>query len=129
MSFSLNNEDEILGVWLNGSGKGHIQIYKQGKEFFGKIVWLKEPNDENGKPKLDSKNPDKAKQQLPILGALILRNFKYEDGEWSGGKIYDPENGKEYKCYMKLKDKNTLHVRGYIGISLIGRTDVWKRIK
>ena len=63
----------------------------------------------------------------PILGMNILTGLKKDDDEWSGGKILDPKNGKEYKCYIKLLDKNTLKIRGYIGVSLFGRTAIWKR--
>ncbi len=129
-SWAQKEADAVVGVWLSGSGKGHIQIYKQGSEYFGKLVWLKEPTEANGKPKVDKNNPDKTKQTRPILGLINLRNFTYDgDNVWTDGEIYDPEKGKEYSCKMTLKDANTLEVRGYIGISLIGRTDVWKRVK
>ncbi|MBK6374224.1 MAG: DUF2147 domain-containing protein [Saprospiraceae bacterium] len=57
----------------------------------------------------------------------ILNNLIYDDGEYTGGNIYDPKNGSTYKCYMVL-DGNRLNIRGYIGISLIGRTSVWTRV-
>ena len=57
----------------------------------------------------------------------ILTGLKKDGDEWSGGKILDPKNGKTYKCYIKLEDNNTLKLRGYIGISLFGRTAIWKR--
>ncbi len=123
-----DNPDAILGVWLNSSGKGQIQVYKQGNKYYGKLVWLKEPNDEQGKPKLDVKNPDQNAKTKPLIGLVILRDFVHDDGEWTSGRIYDPQNGKDYKCYMKLKDPKTLNVRGYIGISMIGRTEVWTRV-
>lgn len=123
------NADAIVGVWQNGTGKGHIQIYKQGGKYFGKIIWLKEPLDKNsGKPKVDFRNPDPSQRSNPIIGLVMMRNFKYDDGEWAGGYIYNPQEGKEYKAYLKLKDVNTLLVRGYIGISLIGKTDTWVRV-
>ncbi len=122
------NADEILGTWLNASGLGRIQIYKEGNAYFGKIIWLKEPNNANGGPKLDINNPDPQLKTKPLIGAIVLRKFVYDDGEWNGGRIYDPQNGKDYKCYLKLKDANTLSLRGYIGISLLGRTEIWKRI-
>lgn len=121
--------DDILGTWLNATGKGHIQVFKQGNAYYGKLVWLKEPNDEAGKPKTDKNNPDANLKSKPILGLQILKGFQFDKDEWTGGKIYDPQNGKEYKCYMKMKDANTLLVRGYIGISMIGRTETWTRIK
>ncbi len=65
----------------------------------------------------------------PLLGLIMLKNFKYEDGEWTGGKIYNPDDGKEYKAYMKLKDSKTLSVRGYIGFSWIGKTELFHRVQ
>ena len=122
--------DKILGLWITGSGKGKILISKYGDKYGGKLVWMREPNDANGNPKLDDKNPDPAKRKVPKLGLNNLLGFTYDgDGEYEGGTIYDPENGKTYKCIMTLKDENTLDVRGYIGFSLIGRTDTWKRVK
>ena len=123
-----DNPDAIVGIWLNSTGKGQIQIYKQGNKYYGKLIWLKEPNDEKGKPRLDANNPNDELKTKPLLGLIILRDFKHDDDEWKGGRIYDPQNGKDYKCFMKLKDNKTLNVRGYIGISLLGRTEVWTRV-
>jgi uncharacterized protein (DUF2147 family) len=119
--------DDILGVWLSGNKKGHIEIYKTGDKYFGKLVWIKEPN-ENGKPKLDKNNSDVKKRLQPLLGIVNLNNFVFDDDEWTDGTIYDPENGKTYSCTITMED-GKLHVRGYIGISLIGRTDIWERVK
>jgi uncharacterized protein (DUF2147 family) len=122
--------DAVLGTWVTGSGDGHVEIYKQGNKYFGKIVWLKEPNSEQGTPKVDKNNPDVKLRTQPILGMVNLRDFEYDgDNEWEDGQVYDPKKGKDYSCQMTLTDPNTLEVRGYIGISLIGRTDTWKRIK
>lgn len=128
-----NTANAIIGVWKNGEGTGHIEIYKTTSgHYAGKIIWLKEPLDpDTGKPKLDKRNPDKSKRTVPTLGLVNLHGFTYneDDQEWGNGRIYDPKNGKDYACFMKLKDANTLKVRGYIGISLIGRTDTWTRLK
>ncbi|HEY1112170.1 MAG TPA: DUF2147 domain-containing protein [Chitinophagaceae bacterium] len=121
--------DAILGVWANGSGKGHIQIYKSGSKYNGKIVWLKEPNGKDGKPKVDRHNPDPSKRAQPVMGMVMLRNFVFEDGEWTGGHVYNPSDGKEYKAYIRMNNPNDIDVRGYIGISLIGKTDKWMRVK
>lgn len=126
--YDKENPDAIIGNWLNASGKGHIQIYKQGNKYYGKLVWLKEPNDEQGNPKVDSKNPNASLKNKPLLGAIILRDFVFDDDEWNSGRIYDPQNGKDYKCFLRLKDARTLQVRGYIGVSLLGRTETWTRI-
>ncbi len=129
-AFAQKGADATLGTWVTGSGKGHVQIYKQGDQYFGKIIWLKEPNNEQGTPKLDKNNSDAARRSQPILGLVNLRDFKHAGGnKWENGKIYDPEKGKDYSAQMTLIDPNTLEVRGYIGITLIGRTDTWKRVK
>jgi uncharacterized protein (DUF2147 family) len=124
------NADAILGKWINPSGEGQIQIYKKGNLYFGKLAWIKVPNDEaTGQPKTDKNNPDKNLRSKPILGLEILKNFKF-DGEdvYEDGSIYDPKNGKTYKCKMTI-DGNKLNIRGYIGISLLGRTEAWTRVK
>ena len=119
--------DAIIGIWLtSGKEPARIQVYKQGNTYYGKIVWLKNPTT-NGVAKVDSKNPDKSKRSREIIGLVILNNFSFDDEEWSGGKIYDPESGNTYSCNLSLKDNNTLKVRGYIGISLLGRTETWTR--
>lgn len=122
--------DAILGKWLNPSGEDQIFIYKKGDKYFGKLGWIKHP-DENGKPKVDKNNPDPALRTRPDLNLELLKDFTF-DGEktYEGGTIYDPKSGKTYSCKMTLTDNNnTLKIRGYIGISLFGRTEVWTRVK
>ncbi|WP_199117468.1 DUF2147 domain-containing protein [Pedobacter sp. ASV28] len=122
-------KDDILGKWLNPSGEGQIEIYKKGEKYFGKLVWIKEPNDDQGKAKTDVKNPDEDLRSKPILGLEILKNFVFDKDKWVDGSIYDPKSGKNYSCKLTLKDSQQLSIRGYIGVSLLGRTEVWKRIK
>lgn len=122
--------DAILGVWESGSGKARVKIEKSGDKFYGKIVWLREPNNEEGKPKVDKNNPEEALRTKPLLGYRILKDFTYAgDKVWEEGTIYDPENGSTYSCEITMKDENTLDVRGFIGVSVFGRTDVWKRVQ
>lgn len=122
--------DAIVGVWETGSGKARVKVDKSGEVFFGRIVWLKEPNNEQGKPKTDKNNPDEALRSKPLLGYRMLDKFTYAGNKtWENGTIYDPENGSTYSCTMTLTDENTLEVRGFIGVSLFGRTDVWKRVQ
>jgi uncharacterized protein (DUF2147 family) len=119
--------DDIIGTWLTGGKEpAKIQIYKSGNKYFGKIAWLKYP-EENGLTRMDANNPDKSKRSQQILGLIILRDFRFNENEWEGGKIYDPESGKTYSCIISLKDKSTLKVRGYVGISLLGRAEIWTR--
>lgn len=114
--------DEIKGTWQTSAKDAQLTIYKEGKYFLGKINWLKNP----GK---DVKNPDPVMHSTDLTGTVILKGFIFNGKDkWEDGKIYDPSGGKTYSCNMKLKNNNTLEIRGYIGISLIGRTDIWNRI-
>jgi len=131
MSFTgfAQNKDAILGSWINSTGEAHVDIFKKGEKYFGKISWLKTNKDEKGIVKTDLKNPDPKLRSKPILGMEMLRNFVYEDGKWTDGKIYDPKSGKTYSCNMNIKDNGELNMRGYIGVSIIGRSETWKRVK
>ncbi|MFN3529469.1 MAG: DUF2147 domain-containing protein [Bacteroidia bacterium] len=122
--------DLLVGVWEPSHGKARVKIDKIADKYYGKIVWLKEPNDpDTGQPKLDKNNPDESLRQVPLKGYRILKDFTYAGKqEWTEGTIYDPENGNTYSCIIKAKDDNTLDIRGYIGVKTFGRTDVWKRV-
>lgn len=126
--FAQNKATDVIGVWLTpGDNAARIEIYKVGEKFYGKIVWVQNPNI-NGKPKLDSNNPNSSKQNVPRLGLEIMKGFTFNGSdEWKNGDIYDPETGKTYSAYMYLKDRNTLKLRGYIGFSFLGRTETWAR--
>ncbi len=129
------NSDDILGVWLNGDKDAKIQIYKCADKYCGKIVWLKEPNYPPnskdgipGTPKLDHNNPDKNLRKTPVMGLVIVRDFSFSgDNLWKNGKVYDPKVGKTYSAKMTLVSPTQLNLRGFIGFSWIGRTDVWTR--
>jgi uncharacterized protein (DUF2147 family) len=123
------NANAIVGKWLNQSGEGQIQIYKKGDKFCGKIAWMKVPNEANGQPKLDVSNPDEALRRRPKLGLELLKDFAFDgDDVYENGTIYDPKSGKTYKCKMTLNG-DELKVRGFVGVSLLGRTEKWTRVK
>ena len=127
ISLSQIKADDILGVWLtSGKEPAKIQIYKSGQKYYGRIVSLQNPLN-NGKPKMDINNPDKLKRNQQILGLIILIGFEFDGDEWNDGKIYDPESGKIYSCYLSIKNESALKVRGYIGVSLFGRTETWTK--
>ena len=127
--------DGVLGQWITADGKAKVEIVKDGDVYDGRIVWLKEPlypaddaQGMGGKPKVDRKNPDPALQTRPIIGLLLIQGFKYDgDNVWIDGTIYDPDSGKLYSCKMTLMMDGRLKVRGYVGISLFGRTEIWTR--
>ena len=138
----VDDKDLILGNWKPSNGRSVVQIYK-GKaangedpdKYYGKIVWLLEPNDENGNPRTDINNDDDELKKKPLKGLVIMKDLEFEevDGKvvtWDGGTIYDPNNGSDYSFEAEInkKNKNVMDGRGYIGLSLFGRTDTRTRL-
>ena len=114
------NPDKIVWLYWSPNKDAKIKIYKRGDKYFGNFQWM-------ATPRKDTKNPDQALQQRDILGLEFLSGFSYSNNEYTGGKIYDPKSGKTYDCKMYLKNGD-LQVRGYIGLSIFGRTEVFERI-
>lgn len=117
----------VEGLWLNEEGDGAIEI-RLGKD--GKLygVGAAVPGSK-AKDRLDVNNPDPKLRSRSLSGAKILWGFEADNAErteWVDGSIYDPGNGKTYSCKMEL-DGGKLKIRGYVGISLFGRTAVWTR--
>jgi uncharacterized protein (DUF2147 family) len=121
--------DDILGYWFNEEKTSKVQIIKEGNKYHAKIVWLKEPNDAvTGKPRVDNLNPEPKLQNVPLMGLVIMKDFIFNGtDEWKDGTIYDPKKGKTYSCYMQFDKPNVLKIRGYIGVSLLGRTTYWTK--
>lgn len=120
----------IFGKWENRDEETNkvdsvIEVYKKNGKAFAKII---EITDKDRQKVLCDKCGGKRKN-APILGMNILTGLSKNDNEWSGGKILDPKNGKEYKCYIKLDSNNKLKIRGYIGFAAFGRTTYWHRKK
>jgi uncharacterized protein (DUF2147 family) len=121
---------DIVGIWYNEERTSKLHIYQEANKFFAKIVWLKEPNDPaTGKPKTDYLNPDPKLQKTLRLGLVVLKNLIFDgEDEWKDGTIYDPNNGKTYNSHIHFGDSpNLLKLRGYIGISLLGRNTYWTK--
>ena len=120
----------LVGLWATEGGKSHIEIVPCKIKFCGTIVWLKEPLTEDGKIKYDVNNPEQALRNRSIIGLQLLAGFtastKFE--VWENGTIYNPEDGKTYSCTLTLLDNKTLKVRGFVGLPLFGKTQIWKRV-
>lgn len=129
VSAQTHKSDDIVGTWLNQEATGKVQIYKEGDKYFGKLVWLRTPLDSvTHQPRTDKENPDPALKSTPLIGLVNLKNFTFNGkDEWSGGTIYDPKNGKTYKCYIQFESANRLKIRGYVGVSLLGRNTFWTK--
>lgn len=123
-------KNQIEKIWYNAEKTSKIQIFlaTDGK-YYGKIIWLKEPNDpETGKARTDKENPEEKLQSTPLMGILILKGFSIDPEDknvYIDGKVYDPKNGKTY-CGKLTYKGNTIDLRGYIcSASFLGRTSTW----
>ncbi|PLW98724.1 MAG: hypothetical protein C0593_04870 [Marinilabiliales bacterium] len=127
--FSQVNEDDICGYWFTENNEAIIKITKNGDNTFsGMFCWLLEPNEPDstnanfGNPIIDQHTG------MPYLQTIILRDAVYaETGKWKG-EIYDPRHGTTYKCNISLSENSqTMTLKGYIGISLLGKKIIWTR--
>ncbi len=149
-SAQVTTSQGIEGYWLKETEDPHksavIHIYRNGTVYDGRILKLRYPafadgekahdgrvvpSELVGKVKMDVLNPDRALQQRPIEGLPVISGFRAESAyEWGSATIYNPEDGKTYKCKATLsEDGKSLKVRGFIGISLLGRTQTWTRLR
>ena len=130
LPFSSATAVKIIGTWATEEGKSHVAIASCGEKLCGSIIWLKEPLDEKGQPRHDANNPDTELRSRRILGLPLLANFTAGDESdvWENGSIYNPEDGEVYSCTITFLDSNTLKVRGYVGLPLLGKTQVWTRV-
>lgn len=120
----------VFGKWKTiddntGEARSVIEIYEKGGKVYGKIVAITDP------AKRDNvcTNCTGDDKNRPILGLELLKGLEKNGDKYDGGYITDPDNGKRYKCYIELEDVNTLRVRGYIGMAVLGRTQIWERFQ
>lgn len=120
----------VFGKWYSidpetGENESIIRVYKKGEEVFARIETILREEDKD-KTCIECSGEDKDK---PIEGLVIMKGLKKDGEEYNGGKILDPKNGKYYKCYITLEEEDKLKLRGYIGFSVIGRTEYWYRVE
>ncbi len=123
------NSQSIVGKWktiddTTGEAKSIVEVFSKSGKIYAKVVEILDPVNKNSVCKKCS-GEDKNK---PILGLTIIKGLSKDGSEYNSGEILDPNNGKSYKCALSLESKDKLKVRGYIGFSLLGRTQYWHRV-
>lgn len=119
-----------IGVWLHDNKRIQIEIAPCGDRLCAKLVWFRWPNDAQGLPLVDLKNPDPALRTRPLLGLTVLRGLRRTgENTWQGGQIYNPDDGTEYNASMSIQNDSTLRVRAYLLLPLFGHTFIWTRVR
>ena len=118
---------EPTGTWLTQNGSSRIKIADCGGALCGTIVWLKEPNDEAGKPKTDKNNPDTAKKTKPLIGTQIVLGMKPNGANKWAGQVYNAEDGKTYSGNLTLTGDNALQLQGCALGGLLCKSQTWTR--
>ena len=116
--------DSITGKWYTEGCQAQFDFYRSGKEYKAKLYPLDKPD------MLDSNNPTDSLKTRKLMGAITIYGLKYnaKKRRWENGKVYNPEDGRTYSCYCSLKKGGKrLFFRGFIGISLLGGSQIWTR--
>lgn len=115
------------GYWLTENGKAIVEFAPCGTETCGKMVWISNPHDSTGKLKLDANNSDNAMKARPLCGLTLLGGLK-DKGRAQSGWIYNPRDGSTYSVNVEALSEERLKVRGFLGIQLLGSSQVWTRV-
>lgn len=122
--FSQVKADDVVGTYMTDKNVAMVEITKRDGKYYGKLSWAKTPG------KLDTNNPDEKQKTDKLVGKEILKDFVFNGKDlWHNGTIYDPKNGKTYSCKITRDEKGNLNVRGYLGVSMLGRTTFWVKVK
>lgn len=115
------------GLWLTENKRSVVELYqcKEGQPLMcGKIAWIIE-----GGMQRDTKNPDKSKHGTPLCGMTILSGLRMDSpSKWSGGKVYKADEGDTYDASMTVLSDDKVELRGFVGISMFGKTQTWTRV-
>ena len=127
---SKTEADDIVGVWQPENENYHVELYLQDGYYHGKIVWMEEPKDKIGRPKLDKLNPQRNLRTNQVLGLEIITDFEFNDldNNWEEGMIYNPTSGETMKGTFQMMDDNTLELVAFVGFSLSEVTFKWTRV-
>ncbi len=127
-----NNADDIIGRWISTENNLEVEIYKSGKEYRGKVIWIDDSDDKNRPMNIrcDWKNPDETLRKRKIIGLVVMRGLTYneEHNNWQGGRIYDPSSGKDWSAKACIIKNGYLKVRGYWDFELLGKDLLFKKV-
>ncbi|TDE28549.1 DUF2147 domain-containing protein [Flavobacterium ranwuense] len=120
----------VVGKWKTiddetGQAKSIVEVYEKSGKIYGKVVEILEEENKNR----ICENCSGEDKNKPILGMVVIKGLSKVGKEYKKGKILDPKNGKLYQCFITLDGNGKLKVRGFVGISLFGRTQYWYRVK
>jgi uncharacterized protein (DUF2147 family) len=116
-------QDQILGIYWTPNKDAKVEFIKRGTKYFGKLI-------QSARPGKDLNNPDPAMRNTELVGAEFIKNLVFDgDDMWENGTIYDSRTGKTYNCDITRLDNGDLKVRGYVGVSLLGQSVVFYKIK
>ncbi|MGE0698324.1 MAG: DUF2147 domain-containing protein, partial [Hyphomicrobiaceae bacterium] len=117
-----------VGVWIDHTGRGAVEIVPCGTGLCGRIVWMQQPNDKTGQPLRDKLNEDRRLRNRTICGLQVIGDLKLmRDGSWDRGWIYDPEQGESFDVELRLRSPDELQVKGYKGLKFLSETFQWRR--
>lgn len=119
---------EANGTWLTEGGQARVQIANCGAALCGAITWLAEPNEKDGKPKLDKNNPDTSKRSRSLIGVQIVLGMKPSGPDKWSGQVYSPEDGNFYSGSVTAPGPNAIELQGCVLGGLICRSQVWTRV-
>lgn len=127
------DEAPLFGYWLTENNRAIVRIEpcmtNLDPKACGRIVWLAEPMDTKGRVKTDHMNPDVARRGDHLCSVELIKSFERQpNGAWTGGKIYNPQDGQNYAAEMELDGPDGLRLRGYVLLPLFGRTQRWTRV-
>lgn len=126
-SFSGAATPDVKGLWLTEKKGIIVDLYECDGGLCGRTVWLKKMFNKDGSPRLDVNNPDKALHSRHWCGIQVITNVRPDGpGKWDDGEVYDPKTGQTFDFEIKQKGEN-LKVRGYLGVKLLGKSEIWTR--
>lgn len=125
--FCQSKADDILGIWLNEKKEAVVKIYKDGNEYFGKIIDIRGEHAPVKGTLKDLNNPKPELRGRALMEMPLLENWTFEDGEYVGGTAYNPRMGRYFECKAWLTSEKEMKIRGYWGI--LFATETWEKIE